>query len=154
MGIVMEICPFDQEIRPSRLGLAQAFSQVIRHRYRNELNVQGCIVRDFGLTADIAKGLMKGKTSVTTMEQVLQHKNGGWRVGLAVLGIVIGARLTDYFTSERMKLQNEAEQRRRKAELLAEAESFLHATDGGPSAPRLGSDLDPRARGAMAACAT
>ena len=124
-----EICPFDTEIRPSGDGLREAFAAVMRRRYRHEVNVQGCIVRDFGLSVDAAKGLLKEQTSIRTMEAVLHHKNGGWKVGLAVLSIVVGRRIVDFIASERNRLDHEAEQRRLEAEELGRAEALLYAVD-------------------------
>ena len=111
-------------------------------------------MREWALSADEAKGLIQGKTSIRTMEKVLQHKNGGWRVGVTIIGIVTGKRLADYFASEKQRLNHEVEQRRRQAALLEEAESFLHSADGDHSGSRRGSDLDPRARVGMALLAT
>lgn len=146
MDARMEICPFGTESQPQQYGLREAFADVMRRRYRNEVNVQGLVVRDFGLSVDAAKGLLQGKTSIRTMEDVLQHKNGGWKVGLAVLSRVINHKIADYFASEKQRLNHEAEQRRRQAAMLEEAESFLHAADVGAFAPRRGSGLDPVAR--------
>ncbi|WP_374387171.1 hypothetical protein [Brevundimonas sp.] len=154
MDAKMESCPFGTENQPLQYGLREAFAEVMRHRYRNEVNVQGMVVRDFGLSVDAAKGLIQGRTSIRTMEEVLQHKNGGWKIGLAVLSRVINHRIADYFASEKQRLNHEAEQRRRKAALLEEAESFLHAADLEHPAPRRGSDLDPGARAGMALCAS
>ena len=128
---MMESCPFGTETHPRRSGLREAFAAVMRRRYRNEVNVQGCIVRDFGLTVDAAKGLLKEQTSIRTIEAVLQHKNGGWRIGMAVLSIVIGRRIADFIASEKDRLDHEAEQRRRRADELREAEGFLVSLDVG-----------------------
>lgn len=131
----MEICPFEQESHPSNGGLRDAFAEVMRRRYAGAVNVQGRLMSDFGLSVDQAKGLLAGKTSIGTMEDVLQHKNGGWRIGLAVLSIVVGRRLTDYFASEKDRLDHEAEQRRQRADRLREAERLLNAADVGPDGP-------------------
>lgn len=146
MDARMDCCPFGTETQHLRYGLREAFAETMRNRYRNEVNVQGMVCRDFGLSVDAAKGLLQGRTSIRTMEDVLQHKNGGWKVGLAVLSRVINHKIADYFASEKQRLNHEAEQRRRQAVVLEEAESFLHAADVGHHAPRRGSDLDLRAR--------
>jgi len=112
------------------------------------------VERAWDLTTDEAKGLLRGQASLRTVEKVLAHKNGGWRVALPILGGVIGHGLTDYFASEKQRLNHEAEQRRRQAAVLEEAESFLHAADVGHHAPRRGSDLDPVAGRAGALCAS
>lgn len=154
MDARMEICPFGTENQHLRYGLREAFAETMRNRYRNEVNVQGMVCRDFGLSVDAAKGLLQGRTSIRTMEDVLQHKNGGWKIGLAVLGRVINHKIADYFASEKQRLNHEAEQRRRQAAVLEEAESFLHAADVGHHAPRRGSNLDPVAGRAGALCAS
>lgn len=154
MGVAMEICPFDQETHTGRGGLREAFADLAQRRCGGDVGVQGRVQREWSLSADEAKGLLRGQTSIRTMEKVLQHKNGGWRVGLAILGSVIGNRLTDYFASEKVRLNHEAEQRRRRAALLEDAESFLNAADVGHHAPRRGSDLDPGARDGLAAFAS
>lgn len=141
MDADMEISPFDQEICPTSGGLREAFAEVARRRCGGDVGTQGRVMREWALSADEAKGLIQGKTSIRTMEKVLQHKNGGWRVGVTVLAIVTGNRLADYFASEKQRLNHEIEQRRRQAELLEESETFLHAADGDHSDPRRGPDI-------------
>lgn len=154
MDANMESCPFGTETRPSGSGLREAVAEVMRQRYRREVNVQGCIVRDFGLTVDAAKGLLKGQTSIRTIEAVLQHRNGGWQFGLAVLSIVIGRRIVDYFASERKRLEHEAELRRQRAVALEEAEGFLDALDvgAGPDCDRPRVDHRESGLGVRMAC--
>jgi hypothetical protein len=131
MGVGQEISPFGQESCPVSGGLREAFADVARRRCGGDVGTLGRVMREWGLTADQAKGLIEGKTSIRTMEMVLQHKNGGWRVGVTVLAIVTGKRLADYFTSERNRLDHEAEQRRIQAAELGRAAALLHAVDGG-----------------------
>lgn len=154
MDANMEICPFDQESHPTSGGLREAFAEIARRRCGGDIGTLGRVMREWGLSADQARGLIEGKTSIRTMEMVLQHKNGGWRVGVSVLAIVTGRRLTDYFASERHRLNHEVEQRRRQAVLLEEFENFAHSAAGDHSGPHRGSDLDLRAHGGLALRAT
>ena len=89
------------------------------------------IEREWCLTTDEAKGLIRGQASLRTIEKILSHKNGGWRVALPILGGVIGHGLTDFIASEKDRLDHEAEQRRRRADELREAEGFLVSLDVG-----------------------
>ncbi|WP_292229391.1 hypothetical protein [Brevundimonas sp.] len=150
----MEISPFDQEFHPKSGGLREAFAAVAERRCGGSFGTLGRVQHEWSLSADEAKGLLKGQTSIRTMEKVLQHKNGGWKIGVMVLAIVTGRRLTDYFASEKQRLNHEAEQRRRQAVVLEEAESFLHAADVEHHALHRGSDLDPVARGGAALLAS
>lgn len=141
MDATMEICPFDLESHPTACGLREAFAEVARRRCGGDVGTLGRTMREWGLSADQARGLIEGKTSIRTMEMVLQHKNGGWRVGLTIMQIVIGKRLTDYFSSERSRLNHEAELRRQRAAALEEAERFFDAPDVGARSDRNGSHL-------------
>lgn len=112
------------------------------------------VERAWDLTTDEAKGLLRGQASLRTVEKVLAHKNGGWRVALPILGGVIGHGLTDYFASEKQRLNHEAEQRRREAVLLGEAESFLHTVDVGTAGPRDRPDMGRSGRAGLALCSS
>lgn len=137
MRVGQESSPFEQESHPVSGGLREAFAEVARRRCGGDVGTLGRVMREWGLTADQAKGLIEGKTSIRTMEMVLQHKNGGWRVGVTIIAIVTGKRLTDYFTSEKNRLDHEAEQRRIQAAELGRAAALLHAVDGGACRPAL-----------------
>ena len=137
MRVGQESSPFEQESHPVSGGLREAFAEVARRRCGGDVGTLGRVMREWGLTADQAKGLIEGKTSIRTMEMVLQHKNGGWRVGVTIIAIVTGKRLTDYFTSEKNRLDHEAEQRRLQADELGRAATLLHAVDVDARRPAL-----------------
>lgn len=152
METMMEISPLNGGSFTLDAGFRDGLADYARRRWPTHTAKN--IEREWDLTTDEAKNLLKGQTSLRTIEKVLAHKNGGWHVALPILGGVIGHGLTDFITSEKSRLNHEAEQRRRKAAMLEEAESFLHAADVGAVAPRRGSDLDPCARAGMALCAS
>lgn len=90
----------------SSCGMKEALASFVRTRWPT--HTQKTIEREWGLTIDEAKGLIKGQASVRTIEKVLGHKNGGWAVALPVMGSVIGHDLADYIRQERARLEEEA----------------------------------------------
>ncbi|MFI8683207.1 hypothetical protein ACIGFJ_12670 [Brevundimonas diminuta] len=132
---MMDFSPFDGGFSPLG-GMKEALASFVRNRW--PVHTQKTIEREWGLTIDEAKGLIKGQASVRTIEKVLAHKNGGWAVALPIMGGVIGHGLTDYIASERDRLNHEAEQRQRRAAALREAEGLLDAlrVGAGPDSDR------------------
>lgn len=128
MDAVMEISPFDGAFS-SLGGMKDGLAAFVRNRW--PVHTQKTIEREWGLTTDEAKGLIKGQASVRTIEKVLAHKNGGWAVALPIMGGVIGHGLTDFIASERTRLNHEAEQKQRRAAALREAQGLLDALDVG-----------------------
>ncbi|WP_338575780.1 hypothetical protein V8J38_11350 [Brevundimonas olei] len=125
---MMDFSPFDGGLSPLG-GMKEALASFVRNRW--PVHTQKTIEREWGLTIDEAKGLIKGQASVRTIEKVLAHKNGGWAVALPLMGGVIGHGLNDYIASERDRLSHEAEQKRQRAAALKEAQGLLDALDLG-----------------------
>lgn len=123
----MENQPFDGGVSPLDAGFKDGLAELARRRWPT--HTQKTIEREWNLSTDEAKGLLRGQASLRTIEKILSHKNGGWRIALPILGGVIGHGLTDYIASERDRLDHEAEQRRQRADELREAESLLHTVD-------------------------
>lgn len=128
-------------------GLREAFASYARRRF--PVRTQALVEKEWDLTADEAKGLVHGHTSIRTIERVLHHRRGSWPVAVAVLASVIGASVVSYFASEKAKLNHEVEQRRRRAAALEEAERFLQSEPSGLDAdpPDHGSGVAGRASG-------
>ncbi len=133
---MMEISPFNGACSPLDGGFKDGLADFARIHW--PVHTQKSVEREWDLTTDEAKGLIRGQASLRTIEKVLGHKNGGWRVALPIVGGVIGHGLTDFFASEKQRLIHEADERKRRAARLAEAESLLDAIDVGPGGPRAG----------------
>lgn len=125
----MQIQPFDGGGSPLDGGFKDGLADFVRGRWPT--HTQKTIEREWDLTTDEAKGLLRGQASLRTIEKILGHKNGGWRVALPILGGVIGHGLTDFIASEKHRLDHEAAQRRQRADELREAEGILVSLDVG-----------------------
>lgn len=71
--------------------------------------------REWDLSLDEARGLVAARTSLSTMDRIWKHKNGGWSVLLPVMGAVIGESLDQHIQKQR---EDHAQQDRRRDALL------------------------------------
>ena len=85
------------------------------------------LAKDFGLSLDEAKGVLAGRCSLNSLNQILKHKNGGWSVLLPVMGAVIGESLDQHIEKQR---EQHAEQDRRRDALLRDLRSSRDAGYG------------------------
>lgn len=126
---VMDFDRNEHGFLPTSGGMRAALDDLARRKFPT--HTQKRVEAEWDLSSEQAKGLLAGRASLNTIEQVLGHKRGGWTVGLVLVASVAGKRLSDFFASERSRLDHEAEQRRRRADELREAEGFLVSLDVG-----------------------
>jgi len=89
-------------------------------RLRWPTNAAKHAAREWGLTLDEAKGLVAGRASQATIDKVLKHRNGGWKVAIPILGATIGQELDGFLAAEQRRLADEREQYERRERRLAE----------------------------------
>lgn len=122
----MEILGRDGAKRPklndsgvSREELAKLVAQMFPTDRRK--NVE----REWDLSVDEARSVVEGSASQRTIDKILKHENGGWKVALPLLGAVIGTPIHTFIASEKQRLIDEAERYRREADELASAEAAV-----------------------------
>lgn len=77
--------------------------------------------REWGLSLDEAKGAVNRRASLTTLDKVLRHPNGGWAIALPILGAVIGHGADVFLHNERKR---HAELARRNRALVRDLRSL------------------------------
>jgi hypothetical protein len=103
------------EIRPNKgasqpklaldKGSRDAMADYFRLRWPS--NTAKHAAREFGLTVDQAQSVVKGRASITTLDQI--EKAGGWPVIFAVKALVIGQGADQYLAGLRASHENRAE---------------------------------------------
>lgn len=156
MGVTfMDIQQHEAAQRPL-LGLDLYSKEALANyaRIKWPTNTAKFVAKEWGLSLDEAKGLIAARSSQQTIDKVLKHRNGGWRVAIPLLSAVIGRDLDGFLAEEQKRLSGERLQyEARERELAEMARSvgalipvwFGHATQPHPGAPELlgeqGSDL-------------
>lgn len=57
----------------------------------------------WGLTSDQARSVCDGTASLSTLQVIFKHPNGGWALLIPVMGAVIGQELDDFIQDERKR---------------------------------------------------
>lgn len=91
-------------------SVRDALADFFRRQY--PANGTKLMARDFGLSLDEAKGVLAGRASLNTLNQILKSKNGGWPVLLPVMGAVIGETADQFIEKQRERHETLAERHR------------------------------------------
>lgn len=97
---------------------------------------------EWNLTEGEAKGLLSGQASQTTIDKILDHPRGGFRLGLQVLEIRMQTALTSFVQTERERIAHERREQEERDAALARMAHDLPAVLGlgarrpGPGAVR------------------
>lgn len=89
-----------------RLSTKNAWAQYARRRW--PANGVKLAVIEWDLTEGEAKGLIFAQASQTTIDKILDHPRGGFRLGLKILEIRLSTRLQDFINDEITRLENDA----------------------------------------------
>lgn len=88
----------------------------------------------WGLTIGEARGVVYATASQATIDKIKRHRNGGWRVTLALDALVIGQRIEDFIIEETERSRERMEIRQRRHRRLETLCASLDALGGGTSA--------------------
>lgn len=110
----------DRPLLGGKLNTRESLSTYCRVRWPNATAKQ--VAREWDLSLDEARGIVAARASQATIDKILEHGRGGWPIALSVLAGVIGHGVGAYFAAESERARDEAEQRKREADALAEVE--------------------------------
>lgn len=99
-------------------------------RVRWPTNTAKQVAREWDLSLDEAKGVISSRTSQTTIDKILKHRNGGWRVAIPILGAVIGRDLDGFLAEEQGRLSRERQQYEATEQQVAEMAGHVRALFG------------------------
>lgn len=80
----------------SRLSTKNAWAKYVRNRWR--ANTLGSVQIEWNLTEGEARGVVYAQASQTTIDKILDHKNGGFWLGLEIQCIRWGTSLEEQIT--------------------------------------------------------
>lgn len=104
-----EHCELRNEFsRSSDFGVEQALAAHVRNRWPT--NTLAHIEREWGLTTGEARGCLYAQASRATLNKIIRHRQGGWRLGIELIARVTGVTFDDFIEQERKRLRNEREQ--------------------------------------------
>lgn len=83
------------------------------------------------LTEGEAKGVVYATASQATLDKIKRHRNGGWRLTLAIDALVIGRSLQDFIIEETERARERIETRRRRLRQMEALAASLDAVGGG-----------------------
>jgi len=97
----------DNNIRHSslRLSTKNAWAKYVRNRWRT--NTLCAIQDEWDLTAGEARGVLYAQASQPTIDKILHHPRGGFRLGLTILEIMTQTALDTFLRAERERLSRE-----------------------------------------------
>lgn len=119
----------------ARLSTKNAWALYARRRWPT--NGVKAAMLEWGLTLGEAKGLFAATVSQTTIDKILDHRRGGFGLGLLILEIRMQTSLQAWIHSERERLAHEAARQAADAAALDEMARHLPARlgvgGGGPA---------------------
>lgn len=120
-------------------GFRDAVADLLRSRWPSGTAKHAA--REYGLTADMAREAVRGRASLTTLEQIV--KSGGLAVGLQLIEAVTGDSLAHHFAELRNAHEDHG---RRLAALFVDAGPGAGPAGGGAiGSARVGADGDDAA---------
>lgn len=118
-----------QEIReqkreiPDDYGVRNALARIVRRRWPR-LTIETTRVT-FDLTDAEARGVVYAQASQRTLDKVIKHANGGWRLMLELAEGVLGQSLGEFIETERARLDLERQRAQADERALAQMATRL-----------------------------
>lgn len=112
----------------ARLSTKNAWALYARRRW--PANGVKLAMAEWGLTEGEAKGLVAAQVSQPTIDKIIDHKRGGFGLGLLILEIRTQTALKAWVQSEQERSANAAERHAKDAAALAEMARHLPAVVG------------------------
>ncbi len=106
-----------------RFNTKNAWAKYARRRW--PLNGVKLAQAEFGLTLGEAKGLFAAQASQHTIDKILDHPHGGFRLGLLLLEIRFRTTLAEFLKADIERLHDDAEKAEAAASSLARIVSSL-----------------------------
>lgn len=115
-ALTVEVLPNVRATGP-RFPVDKTIRDALAEHFRREYpaNATKLLARDFGLSIDEARGVLEGRSSLKTLDQIFKHPKGGWPLLLPVMSAVIGESIDQHISKQRSE---HAEQDRRRDALL------------------------------------
>lgn len=105
------------------LGTKNALAKIVRNRWPS-MTIEH--VRSiWELTEGEARGVVYAQASQRTVDKILKHPRGGWRIGLEVLEETIGHGLAHFINNEKARLAEEQRQAEEDARALDQMASRI-----------------------------
>ena len=117
-----------------RLSTKNAWAKYVRNRWK--ANTLGAVQSEWDLTEGEARGVVYAQASQATIDKILDHKDGGFELGLEILCIRLGTTLEEYVArkaEEARREQAEWVARERHLENLSARVSELGRADRKPA---------------------
>ena len=105
----------DERCRSSDFGLEQALASYVRRRWPS--NTLENVSAEWDLTPGEARGVVYEQASRTTLNKVLRHRRGRFRLGIELLEAITGEQLESFIETQaaqaaRERAEWEARERR------------------------------------------
>ena len=121
----------------ARRGTKDAWAEYVRRRWK--INCVAAAQAEWDLTEGEAKGLVYGQASQPTIDKILDHHRGGFRLGLAILELRTQTALANFIETEAERAKHERttweERERHLARLEALARGRRSDAAGGDGRP-------------------
>lgn len=88
-------------------GLENALAAHVRRRWPT--NTLDNIAREWGLTVGEARGVLYAQASRPTLNKIIRHRRGGWKLWVELIGAVTGVSFDQFLEQERARLRHERE---------------------------------------------
>jgi hypothetical protein len=122
----------DDFCRNPDFGIEQALARHVRNRWPS--NTLDHIGREWGLSTGEARGVLYAQASRRTLNKIIRHRRGGWKLWIELIGAVTGVSFDQFLETERTRLRHERERAAEEDRRLGEVVRHLRAV------PNLGAD--------------
>lgn len=123
-----------------RLSTKNAWALYARRRW--PANGVKAAMEEWGLTEGEAKGLFAAQISQPTIDKIIDHRRGGFAIGLLILEIRTQTALVDFIDHEKERLRHERRASEEREQRLVEMATDLRA--GLHMGPERGAELGAR----------
>jgi len=106
-----------------RLTTKNAWARYVRRRWR--ANTLSHAMTEWNLTEGEARGLLYAQASQSTIDKILDHPRGGFKLGLEILVIKTGLSLEGYIEQQAGEAANERARIEAKERALASLQTRL-----------------------------
>lgn len=106
-------------------GIENALAAHVRNRWPT--NTLDQIAREWGLTTGEARGVLYAQASRRTLNKIIRHRRGGWKLWIELLGSVTGVTFDQFIEQERLRIRHEQEAAAARDKRLGEVVRYLRS---------------------------